>query len=158
VAAAAAEGRLRELHPDAMGRYDSLHGTHTPAAALDEVGPLIDPTLSASKRSGTTDGATTATPQEPEAVQPAEARYAPVVREVLQAELADQVLHEQAWPSLAGALAKAEQLGAQPADLLAAAAGERELSSAKSGGRPGLPRRAAPGPDPGRAAAHCKRP
>lgn len=55
------------------------------------------------------------------AAQPAEERYAPVVREVLQAELAAQVLQEQAWPALAVALAKAEQLGAQSAEVLAAA-------------------------------------
>jgi len=66
------------------------------------------------------------------AAQAAEDRYAPVVRDVLHAELADLVLHDQAWPALAGALASAEQLGAQPADLLATVAGERELASAKS--------------------------
>ena len=54
------------------------------------------------------------------------------MREVLQAELADQVRHDQAWPTRAGTLAKAEQLGAQPAAVLASAAGERELASAKS--------------------------
>ena len=133
-AAAAAETRLRELHPDAMGRYDQLRDTHTPTAALDEVGPLIDPTLSATSRAPRTDvdePAVTAA-QDPQAGQPPEERYAPVVREVLQAELAEQVLHDQAWPALAGALGAAEQLGARPADLLAAAAGERELASARS--------------------------
>ena len=120
VAAAAAEDRLRTLHPDAMDRYDTLRDSHTPAAALDEVGPLIDPARTAGSASPAA------------AVAPAEERYAPVAREVLQAELADQVLREQAWPALAGALAKAEQLGADPAAVLATAAGERELGSAKS--------------------------
>ncbi len=119
VAASVAEDRLRTLHPNAMSRYDSLRDSHTPAAALDEVGPLIDPARTAGSTS-------------PAAVQPAEERYAPVVREVLRAELAEQVLREQAWPALAGALARAEGLGADPAAVLTAAAGERELGSAKS--------------------------
>jgi len=120
LAATAAEGRLRALHPDAMGRYDTLRDTHITAAALDEVGGLIDVKAGA------------ATAAVPAAGQSAEERYAPVVREVLQPELAGQVLQEQAWPALAGALAKAERLGARPADLLTAAASERELGSAKS--------------------------
>lgn len=130
--ATAAEDRLRELNLDAMGRYDTLRDTHTPAAALDEIDPLIDPALQTSTPAGPTDAGVTAASASPKAALPPEQRYAPVVHEVLQAELADQVLHDKAWPALAGALAKAEQLGAQPADLLAAAAGKRELSSAKS--------------------------
>ena len=130
-AAAAAEARLRQLHPNAMDRYDTLRLTHTPAAALDEVGPLIDPAMQTRGLAGV-DAAATTSAAAPDAGQPAEIRYAPVVREVLQAELAGQVLRDDAWPALAGALERAEQLGAQPADVLRAAAGERELASAKS--------------------------
>lgn len=131
VAAAAAESRLRELHPDAMDRYDALRLALTPAAALDEVGPLIDPALQA-RSTGGVDDVTTASSAAPKSVQPSEERYAPVVREVLPAELAGQVLRDDAWPTLAEALAKAEQAGAQPTDMLRGAAAERELASAKS--------------------------
>ena len=135
VAAAAAQARLRELHPDAMDRYNGLRDTHTPAAALDEVGPLIDPALQTGSpgRADDAAAASSATPETGRSVeQPPQDRYAPVVREVLQAELAGQVLRDDAWPALASALAKAEQAGAQPAEVLRRAAGERELASAKS--------------------------
>ena len=93
---AAAEIRLRELHPDAMDRYDTLQLTHTPAAAVDEVDPLIDPALQTRGMTDGDDAATTApattSPRTLDAGQPAADRYAPAVREVLQAELADQVL------------------------------------------------------------------
>ena len=130
-AARAAEAKLRELHPDAMARYDALRDSHTPTAALHEVSLLIGPTTAPVDREFLDDVAATAA-QTSRAAQAAEDRYAPIVRDVLHAELADLVLHDQAWPALAGALASAEQLGAQPADLLAAVAGERELASAKS--------------------------
>jgi len=119
-----AEARLRDLHPDAMVRYDSLRAGLSPVEAMPEVVPLIDPAHTAGGRP-TADSAALAQ-QEPEL------RYAPVGREALQAELADQVLRDQAWPALARSLARAEQLGSQPAELLRAAAGERELASAKS--------------------------
>jgi hypothetical protein len=131
-AATVAEDRLRELHTDAMDRYDSLRDSHTPADALAEVSPLIDPSLHTSTPDGRAAAGTTATSTVPDALRPPEDRYAAVVREILQGDLADQVLHDKAWPALAGSLAKAEQLGATPADLLASAAGQRELSSAKS--------------------------
>jgi hypothetical protein len=54
------------------------------------------------------------------------------VRDALGAEAAGAVLRDQAWPALADALQQAEQLGAQPAQLLRQVAGERELTSAKS--------------------------
>ena len=128
-AAGAAEAKRRELHPDAMARYDALRDTHTPTAALHEVGLLIDPTTAPVALANTV-SATAA--QTPRAAQTAEDRYAPVVHDVLHAELAEHVLHDQAWPALAGALATVEQLGGQPAALLATVAGERELASAKS--------------------------
>ncbi len=134
VAAATAQSRLRELHPDAMDRYDRLRLALGPAAALDEVGSLIDPGLQRT-RGGLDDDATASsvTPDAAQsAAQPPQDRYAPVLREVLEAELAGQVLRDDAWPALADALAKAEQAGAQPADVLRSAAGERELASAKS--------------------------
>ena len=130
VAAAAAVSRLRELHPDAMDRYDGLRDTHTPAAALNEVRPLIDPALQTRAPVDDVAGTSAATGQAVD--QPPQDRYAPLVREVLQAELAAEVLRDDAWPALAGALAKAQQAGAQPADVLRGAASERELASAKS--------------------------
>ena len=133
LAATVADSRLRELHPDAMDRYDGLRDSHTPAAALDEVGPLIDPALQRTS-TGLNDVAATSrvTREAGQSAEQPQDRYAPVVREVLQAELAGRVLREDAWPALAASLAKAEQAGAQPADVLRSAAGERELASAKS--------------------------
>jgi hypothetical protein len=124
-AAAAAEARLRELHPQPMGRFDELRTTSAPDVALAEVAPLIDPTAS------TTSGRDTQQPAAAVGEAP-EARYASVVRDVLGAQVATEVLRDDAWPALASALQRAEQLGAQPADLLRQVAGQRELDSAKS--------------------------
>ena len=116
VAARAAEDRSRELHPDAMGRHSPLRLRRT--AGPDEVGPLIGRAPPARRGPGGA-GETASVPP----TAPPDERYAPVVREVLQAELADQVIHEKAWPALAGALTRAEQLGARDADLRLTATG-----------------------------------
>jgi hypothetical protein len=125
-AATAAEARLRELHPDAMSRFDELRATQAPDAALAEIAPLIDPAGTPSARDARQPTAAAAGQGAPEV------RYAPAVRDVLGAQAATQVLRDDAWPALAGALQQAEHLGAQPADLLRQVAGERELGSAKS--------------------------
>ena len=58
-------------------------------------------------------------------------RYAPVVRQALEADLAEAVLRDKAWPALAMALRAAEHAGTEPVRLLQQVAGERELGSAK---------------------------
>ncbi|MFE5879609.1 relaxase family protein [Streptomyces hydrogenans] len=58
-------------------------------------------------------------------------RQAAAVRAAMP-ELADQVLAEPGWPSLAATLADAEVAGHTSADLLADVAGRRELSTAES--------------------------
>lgn len=60
-----------------------------------------------------------------------EARYALVVREVLEAELAAAVLHDDAWPVLATALEQRHQAGVGPRRLLRDVADQREMASAK---------------------------
>jgi hypothetical protein len=128
-AAAAAEARLRELHPEAMSHYDSLREGHTPTAALAEVAPLIDPTGDAARRRSASDSAIDLGIGP--STQAPEHRYASLVRDVLGDDLAGKVLRDDSWATLAAALDKAEGLGAKPAELLAVAAGERELDSAK---------------------------
>jgi hypothetical protein len=123
-AAAAAEDRLRQLHPDALSRFDELRTSQTPDVALAEVTPLIDPASVTRAPNGPQSNAARA--EEPEV------RYAPAVGDALGAEVAGKVLRDEAWPALAGALHQAEQLGAHPTDLLHQVAGERELASAKS--------------------------
>ena len=123
-AAAAAEDRLRQLHPDALSHFDELRTSQTPDVALAEVTPLIDPA-----------GVTRSSDGSPAVAVGAEApevRYAPAVRDALGTEVAGKVLREEAWPALAGALQQAEQLGAHPTELLRQVVGERELTSAKS--------------------------
>ncbi|MFD7529373.1 mobilization protein [Streptomyces sp. NPDC059849] len=58
-------------------------------------------------------------------------RHAAAVRAAMP-ELAEQVLAEPGWPSLAATLADAEAAGHTSADLLADVAGRRELSTAES--------------------------
>ncbi len=62
---------------------------------------------------------------------PPQVRLQPVVRNVLHTELAAAVLRDQAWPALAVALEQAQQLGAEPAQLLREVAEQRELRTAK---------------------------
>ncbi|MDH6580323.1 hypothetical protein [Kitasatospora sp. MAP5-34] len=64
--------------------------------------------------------------------QPVQDRQAKALRQVLPADQATKVLNEPGWNALAVTLAEAEAAGHDPADLLAQAAGRRELASADS--------------------------
>ena len=144
-----AEARLRALHPDAMARYDTLRDHLDPVQAMRQVTPLIItgqqlPDHDSTDVNAGPDGTVSTGPLPPSDTPPAAAAartnagsdrpevcYAPVVREVLEAELAAAVLHDDAWPVLATALERAHQVGVDPSQLLRDVAAQRELASAK---------------------------
>ena len=144
-----AEARLRALHPDAMARYDTLCDHLDPVQAMRQVTPLIItgqqlPDHVSTDVNAGPDGTVSTGPLPPSDTPLAaaaahtntgsdrpEIRYASVVRDVLEGELAAAVLHDDAWPVLATALQQAQQAGVDPSQLLRDVAAQRELASAK---------------------------
>ncbi|NAE18019.1 hypothetical protein [Enterococcus hirae] len=127
-----AEARLRELHPDAMDRYDQLRAGLDPVAAMREVAPLIaeraENPIAAEKAIAPLLGKEAM----PEAPQGAQDRYAYVIQQVLPTEVAEKVLADAAWPKLAETLRRAETAGGDAAAVLVDAAQQRPLDDAKS--------------------------
>lgn len=89
---------------------------------------LVEPLVGAAAATAPADGVATTGPGEQ---LPPQVRLQPVVRDVLHTELATAVLRDHAWPALAVALEQAQQVGAQPAQLLREVAEQRELRTAK---------------------------
>lgn len=158
LAASRAEDRLRELHPEAMARFDALRSEHSPAEAARMAAQLVaDPpaqgeapqaqgqaagqaagALASPSAAGSASDANSPTKAGAAAgtdvlvAEQKKARYAAIVTAALPGEVAALVLADDAWERLAQALEQAEQAGADPADLLATVSGQRELGSAVS--------------------------
>lgn len=155
LAASRAEDRLRQLHPEAMARYDALLASHSPTAAAREAAQLVDqrdgtaatpsgsPTGTAARNAAADTRSGGEPPVGPEQTshqtntpngQPVEQvqAYEVVVRQALPDDVAAAVLQDRSWSKLAAALQNAEERGADPATLLAAVAAQREMSTANS--------------------------
>ncbi len=135
-----AEDRLRELHPEAMAKFDTLRLEHSPAEAARQAVRLVDPAYVSSIPEPSPAMAPQQKGPDPAPAQDApgpatmhaQQRYADAVNAALPPEIAAAVLADQAWPRLAEALERAEHGGANAADLLATVAGKREIDTAKS--------------------------